>query len=199
MTRASLSLLAASLLPLACGDSGGASASAGLSDSASNITSASASESESASATTPTTSGGSASASTTVTEGSASGEADSLATLQAPNRAHRLRTYFDPQGARVVERSAAEPAWSVHLGLAAIGRGEAIDEGGLCFLQRIAGRDEDPDTVETGGAAGGFDDVGVAGMGRVERSAHEADGEIARRRGEAQMCGRAVASHAQDL
>ena len=79
MTRASLSLLAASLLPLACGDAGGASASAGLSDSASNITSASASasESESASATTPTTSGGSASASTTVTEGSASGDSQS--------------------------------------------------------------------------------------------------------------------------
>ena len=77
MTRASLSLLAASLLPLACGDAGGASASAGLSDSASNITSASASESESASATTPTTSGGSASASTTVTEGSASGDSHS--------------------------------------------------------------------------------------------------------------------------
>ena len=65
-----------------------------------------------------------------VSPGSASGEADSLATLQAPNRAHHLRTYFDPQGARVVERSAAEPAWSVHLGLAAIGRGDALEAPG---------------------------------------------------------------------
>lgn len=77
MTRASTSwLLALPLLSLACGDSGGASASGGLSDSASNITSASASESETAG--TPTTSGGSVSASTgTETQGSMSGDSQS--------------------------------------------------------------------------------------------------------------------------
>lgn len=65
------------LLSLACGDSGGASASAGLSDSASNITSATASESDSDSAT-PTTSGASASASTgEATQGSMSGDSHS--------------------------------------------------------------------------------------------------------------------------
>lgn len=70
-------LLTLPLLCLACGDSGGASASAGLSDSASNITSASASESDGDSAT-PTTSSGSASASTgEATQGSMSGDSHS--------------------------------------------------------------------------------------------------------------------------
>ncbi|MBK9752843.1 MAG: VWA domain-containing protein [Nannocystis sp.] len=75
MTRASMSWLLAPLaLSLACGDSGGASASAsdGLSDSASNITSVS------ESATTPTTSGASASASAgDTTQGSMSGDSQS--------------------------------------------------------------------------------------------------------------------------
>lgn len=77
MTRAPTSwLLALPMLSLACGDSGGASASAGLSDSASNITSASASESETAE--TPTTSAGSVSASAgTETQGSMSGDSQS--------------------------------------------------------------------------------------------------------------------------
>ncbi len=75
MTRTPLCcLLALPLLSLACGDSGGASASGAFSDSASNITSAS--ESESA---TPTTSGSGASASATgsATEGSMSGDSQS--------------------------------------------------------------------------------------------------------------------------
>ena len=42
---------------------------------------------------------------------------------QAANRAHNLRTHFTRQGARLVARSEAAPAWSVSLGLAAkIGR-----------------------------------------------------------------------------
>jgi Mg-chelatase subunit ChlD len=72
-----LTLPLLSPLIMACGDSGGASASAGLSDSASNITSATASESDSDSAT-PTTSNGSASASTgEATQGSMSGDSHS--------------------------------------------------------------------------------------------------------------------------
>lgn len=74
MTRTSLCcLLVLPLLPFACGDAGGASASGAFSDSASNITSAS----ESESATPPTTSGGSASASSTTTQGSMSGDSQS--------------------------------------------------------------------------------------------------------------------------
>jgi hypothetical protein len=55
------------------------------------------------------------------------------------------------------------------------------------FFSGLPGGDEDPDAVEASGAAGGLDDMGVARMRRIERAAHDADGEIARRRGEAQV------------
>jgi hypothetical protein len=46
--------------------------------------------------------------------------------LQAPNRAHDLRTYFDPNGIRVYDRTAAESRELLRLSLAGVGRGEAI-------------------------------------------------------------------------
>jgi hypothetical protein len=46
--------------------------------------------------------------------------------LQAPNRAHNLRTYFDGSGIRVHDRTAAGSPELLSLGLAGIGRGESL-------------------------------------------------------------------------
>jgi hypothetical protein len=46
--------------------------------------------------------------------------------LQAPNRAHKLRTYFEPSGIRVVDRTAAGSPELVALRLSAVGRGERL-------------------------------------------------------------------------
>jgi hypothetical protein len=54
--------------------------------------------------------------------------------LQAPNRAHNLRTYFDATGIRVVDRTAAGSPVLVSLRLVGIGRGESpapVDPGEL--------------------------------------------------------------------
>ena len=50
--------------------------------------------------------------------------------LQAPNRAHNLRTYFGPEGARVHERTAADSPPLVEIRLQAIGRTEALEPVG---------------------------------------------------------------------
>ena len=46
--------------------------------------------------------------------------------LQAPNRAHNLRTYFDPGGIRVHDRTAIGSPELVRISLAAIGRADAL-------------------------------------------------------------------------
>ena len=46
--------------------------------------------------------------------------------LQAPNRAHNLRTHFDSTGIRIQERTAAGNPESVGLSLVGIGRGDAL-------------------------------------------------------------------------
>jgi hypothetical protein len=46
--------------------------------------------------------------------------------LQAPNRAHNLRTYFEPTGIRVVDRTAEGSPALMELRLLAIGRGELL-------------------------------------------------------------------------
>ena len=46
--------------------------------------------------------------------------------LQAPNRAHNLRTYFEPSGIRVHDRTAAGSPELLALSLAGVGRGERI-------------------------------------------------------------------------
>jgi hypothetical protein len=46
--------------------------------------------------------------------------------LQAPNRAHNLRTYFGAQGIRVVDRTAADSPELLSLRLARAGRGGAV-------------------------------------------------------------------------
>ena len=54
--------------------------------------------------------------------------------LQAPNRAHNLRTYFERTGVRVVDRTAEGGPTLVELRVAAIGRGERtaeVEEGEL--------------------------------------------------------------------
>jgi hypothetical protein len=47
--------------------------------------------------------------------------------LQAPNRAHNLRTYFEPTGIRVVDRTAAGSPELLRLQLQAVGRGESLE------------------------------------------------------------------------
>jgi hypothetical protein len=47
--------------------------------------------------------------------------ADLSAAYQAPNRAHNLRTYFTPDGIRVIPRSAAAPDWEWGLTLTGYG------------------------------------------------------------------------------
>jgi len=46
--------------------------------------------------------------------------------LQAPNRIHNLRTYFEPTGIRVVDRTAAGSPELLALRLAGVGRGEKL-------------------------------------------------------------------------
>jgi hypothetical protein len=46
--------------------------------------------------------------------------------LQAPNRAHGLRTYFDPAGIRVHDRTAGGDAELLRLSLAGVGRGATL-------------------------------------------------------------------------
>jgi hypothetical protein len=46
--------------------------------------------------------------------------------LQAPNRAHNLRTWFEPTGIRVHDRTATDSPRLVELRLAAIGRGDSL-------------------------------------------------------------------------
>lgn len=46
--------------------------------------------------------------------------------LQAPNRAHNLRTYFDAQGIRVHDRTAADSPELLRLSLTGVGRGKLI-------------------------------------------------------------------------
>jgi hypothetical protein len=52
--------------------------------------------------------------------------ADVPAAYQAPNRAQGLRTYFTPDGIRVVPRTEESPSWQVGLGLAGCG---SVDGG----------------------------------------------------------------------
>jgi hypothetical protein len=47
--------------------------------------------------------------------------------LQAPNRAHGLRIYFEPSGIRLHDRTGAAQAELLGLSLVAVGRGEALD------------------------------------------------------------------------
>ncbi len=54
------------------------------------------------------------------------GQAEGVgAQLQAPNRAHGVRTYFTEGGPRLVSRHERNATWSVNLGLESIGRGAA--------------------------------------------------------------------------
>jgi hypothetical protein len=46
--------------------------------------------------------------------------------LQAPNRVHNLRTYFEPSGIRVFDRTAGDSSELLALRLAGIGRGDAL-------------------------------------------------------------------------
>ena len=46
--------------------------------------------------------------------------------LQAPNRAHNLRTYFEPTGIRVHDRTAGRSPELLRLSLAGVGRGDAL-------------------------------------------------------------------------
>ena len=46
--------------------------------------------------------------------------------LQAPNRAHNLRTYFEPDGIRVHDRTAAGSPELLELKLSGVGRGDAL-------------------------------------------------------------------------
>ena len=46
--------------------------------------------------------------------------------LQAPNRAHNLRTYFAPDGIRVVDRTAGGSPELLQLSLTGVGRGEEL-------------------------------------------------------------------------
>lgn len=46
---------------------------------------------------------------------------DRSVTVQAPNRAHNFRTFFSPEGIRVVPRTATSPNWSWKLTLEAVG------------------------------------------------------------------------------
>src|SRR5262245_10478588 len=48
--------------------------------------------------------------------------------LQAPNRAHGLRTYFDASGIRVHDRTSAGSAQLLRLSVARIGRGDDLAE-----------------------------------------------------------------------
>jgi len=50
----------------------------------------------------------------------------SAAGIQAPNRAHNLRTYFGPSGIRVLDRTASGSPELLALRLAGIGRGDAL-------------------------------------------------------------------------
>jgi len=50
--------------------------------------------------------------------------------LQAPNRAHGLRTYFEPTGIRVIDRTAAGSPELLALRLAGVGRGEKLSPAG---------------------------------------------------------------------
>ncbi len=47
--------------------------------------------------------------------------------LQAPNRAHNLRTYFEKTGIRVHDRTAGGSPELLQLSLAAVGRGESLE------------------------------------------------------------------------
>ncbi len=47
--------------------------------------------------------------------------------LQAPNRAHRLRSYFDSKGVRVVDRLAPDSPDLVRLSLVGLGRGDLLE------------------------------------------------------------------------
>ena len=64
------------------------------------------------------------------------------AAYQAPNRAQNVRSYFTPQGALLVSRSAAAPTWSVDLGLKAVGREGARVAAGPATIQSEANRVE---------------------------------------------------------
>lgn len=62
--------------------------------------------------------------------------------LQAPNRVHHLRTYFDASGIRVYDRTTSEALELVSLSLTGLGRGtilEAVEDG---VVQQVGGRVE---------------------------------------------------------
>ncbi len=46
------------------------------------------------------------------------------AAYQGPNRAHGFRTYFTPEGVRVIPRNGDRPAWVLGLSFAGLGRGD---------------------------------------------------------------------------
>jgi len=50
--------------------------------------------------------------------------------FQAPNRAHNLRFYFQPDGVQVIQRDTTQPAWVWRLALAGMGRSGAVDSVG---------------------------------------------------------------------
>ncbi len=62
--------------------------------------------------------------------------------LQAPNRAHNLRTYFDPSGIRVHDRTAPGSPELVDLSLVALGRGASLEAVGRGLVQQVGTRVE---------------------------------------------------------
>ncbi|MDD3642186.1 MAG: hypothetical protein PHQ19_01800 [Candidatus Krumholzibacteria bacterium] len=62
---------------------------------------------------------------------------ESAAGLQAPNRAHNLRTYFRDETIEIVPRDQAQPLWTWRWRTAAFGREEALRA--LPAGERIAG------------------------------------------------------------
>jgi len=57
------------------------------------------------------------------------GASESARSLQAPNRAHGLRSDFAPTGVRVFDRTAEERKALVSLSLAHLGRGDVLERG----------------------------------------------------------------------
>jgi uncharacterized repeat protein (TIGR01451 family) len=62
--------------------------------------------------------------------------------VQAPNRAHNLRTYFDASGIRVHDRTADGSAELLSLSLAAMGRRESVDPLTAGALHQVGSRVE---------------------------------------------------------
>ena len=64
--------------------------------------------------------------------------ADIKASYQAPNRAHNLRTYFTPEGVRVIPRTSKNPEWFWGLSLTGygfIGDIQPVDQARLSVVE----------------------------------------------------------------